>query len=312
MELRHLKYFVSVVDSKGYRGASRRLHIAPAAISKTLANLEDELGVKLFVRSGRGIQLTPVGEVFYAETVKTLEQSDRAVAAAQRAGRGESGSLSIGFCGAANYSYIPDLFRQYKDRFPNVALELLELTPLQQEEAFADGRIDVGFTRPPKEGFKSMLLFQEPLLAVLPASRNFKGDRVKIEDLAQERLIISHRKASPGVFDSIVHLCQERGFTPQIDNQPEMMQTTFALVAANQGVSIIPALCLYSLRIDGIQFFRLTPDHARTDMVLAWPEASKSRHLAAFVDLVEENKVDIELRTRFQESSLELREPVIQ
>src|ERR1700761_889536 len=89
VELRHLRYFVAVVECKGFREASRKLHIAQPAISTTLTNLEAEIGVKLFVRAGRSVQLTPEGEIFYSETVRTLKQSDHAVEAAQRAGRGE-------------------------------------------------------------------------------------------------------------------------------------------------------------------------------------------------------------------------------
>jgi DNA-binding transcriptional LysR family regulator len=148
MELRHLRYFVAAVEWKGLREASRQLHVAQSAISQTLTNLENELGTKLFARSGRTIQLTPPGEIFYAETVRTLAQSQHAIEAAQRAARGEVGQLSIGFSGAATYSFLPDLVRRYKAKFPGVKLALREVTPLQQERAFAQDSIDVGFTRP--------------------------------------------------------------------------------------------------------------------------------------------------------------------
>src|SRR5580693_8276177 len=99
MELRHLRYFTAVVQWKGYREASRRLHIAQPAISQTVVDLEQELGLKLFSRARRKVELTPEGELFYAEAVRTLEQAESAINTAKRAAKGEIGKLSIGFLG---------------------------------------------------------------------------------------------------------------------------------------------------------------------------------------------------------------------
>lgn len=147
MELRHLRYFVAVVQSKGYREASRRLHIAQPAISQTVTNLEEELGLSLFSRAKRAAQLTPEGEIFYAETLRTLSQAETAVNTAKRAAKGEIGRLSIGFLGSATYAFLPELVRKYKAQFAGVELTLQELTPLQQEVAFDRGEIEIGFTR---------------------------------------------------------------------------------------------------------------------------------------------------------------------
>lgn len=114
MESRHLRYFVAVVEQLGFREASRKLHVAQPSISLTISNLEQEIGVKLFERNGRSVQLTPQGEVFYKETLRTLEQTERATEAAQRAARGETGVLTLGFCSVAAYSFLLVLVKQYK------------------------------------------------------------------------------------------------------------------------------------------------------------------------------------------------------
>lgn len=301
MELRHLRYFVAVVEWKSLREASRQLHVAQSAISQTLANLEEEIGTKLFLRSSRSVQLTPQGEIFYTETVRTLAQSRHAVEAAQRVARGEIGHLSIGFSGAATYSFLPDLIRKYKALFPNVKLNLKELTPPQQQAAIAQGNIDVVFTRPFSKDlvdhFHSRVLIREPLLAAVPASRVVKGKSIRIEDLAEERFILFHREGFPGLFDSIIGLCNERGFSPNIDDEPDMMQTALSLVAAEQGVSIVPA-CARNLRFDGVQLLRVLPDHIRAELLIAWPKASRSTVLQSFLDLVEKNSKNIASKTR--------------
>lgn len=300
MELRHLRYFVAVVESKGIREASRRLHVAQSAISKTLFNLEDEIAIELFTRAGRSMQLTSQGEVFYRETIRTLAQSEFAIEAAQRVSRGEIGKLSIGFSGAATYSFLPGLIQTFKSKCPGVKLNLREFTPLQQMIAFADGSIDIGFTRPlPKElfnRFHSLPLLSEPLFAALPSSWGTKRREIRIEDLAEERFILYHREGFPALFDSIIKLCNENGFSPNIDNEPDMMQTALTLVAAEQGISIVPA-CALNLRLDGVRLRRVQPDHVRADLLVAWPKTTPSPALQLFLDLVEEKKNEIAKKT---------------
>src|ERR1700745_1193149 len=147
MELRHLRYFTAVVQWRSYREASRRIHIAQPAISQTVADLERALRAQLFSLPKRIAQLTPEGELFYTEAVRTLAQAEAAIDTAKRAAKGEIGRLSIGFLVSATYAFLPARIRDYKARYRGVKLTLQELTPLQQEVAFENGSIDVGFTR---------------------------------------------------------------------------------------------------------------------------------------------------------------------
>ena len=192
MELRHLRYFTAVVQWKGYREASRRLHVAQPAISQTVADLEEELGLKLFSRERRVARVTPEGEVFYAEAMRTLAQAELAISTAKRAAKGEIGRLSIGFLGSATYTFLPELVRTFKAQYPGVKLMLQELAPLEQEVAFDKGLIDIGFTRTltSEQGktFSSRCLYRDPMMAVLPRSRQVKTKRVRISDLAKRKL----------------------------------------------------------------------------------------------------------------------------
>ena len=170
MELRHLRYFTAVVQWRGYREASRRLHVAQPAISRTVADLEDELGLKLFSRAKRMAELTPEGEIFYTEALQTLARAECAVQTAKRAAKGEIGKLSIGFLGSATSTFLPELVRTFKAQHPGVRLTLQELTPVQQEAAFDKGLIDLGFTRSltPEQGkiFSSRVLYYDPIMEI--------------------------------------------------------------------------------------------------------------------------------------------------
>jgi DNA-binding transcriptional LysR family regulator len=290
MELRHFRYFTAVVQWKGYREASRRLHVAQPAISRTVADLEQELGLKLFSRTKRMAQLTPEGEVFYAEAVRTLAQAECAVQTAKRAAKGEIGKLSIGFLGSATYAFLPELVRTFKSRYPGVKLTLQELSPLQQETAFDKREIDIGFTRTltaeRSRTFSSRCLYSDPLMVVLPVSQQVKTKCIRVSDLAKESFVLFDREGYPRLFDTIIRMCNKAGFSPKVENQPSMMQTVLSLVEAEQGVSIVPA-CVRNLRSDGVRFYRLQPDEVRVELVATWKKETPSVALQAFLGLID-------------------------
>src|ERR1700751_5030025 len=147
MELRHLRYFVGVAQYLNYTEASRRLHVAQPAISQTILDLEDELEVKLLLRTKRAVQLTAAGTAFLREAREILRRADEAQHLAHRAARGEVGTLGIGFFGTASAPILPALVQAYRRKFPDVELHLFEMNPDQQLAAFDKGRIDLGFTR---------------------------------------------------------------------------------------------------------------------------------------------------------------------
>jgi DNA-binding transcriptional LysR family regulator len=280
MELRHLRYFTAVVQWRGYREASRRLHVAQPAISRTVSDLEEELGLKLFSRVKHLAQLTPEGEAFYPEAVKT----------AKRAARGEIGRLRIGFLGSATYLFLPELVRTFRAQHPGIALTLLEMTPLQQEIAFDRGEIDIGFTRAlTKEQtkmFSSRHLYSDPMMAVFPVSKAVKTKPIRVADLANESFILFHRVGAPPLFDTIISMCNKAGFSPMVKCEPDRMQTVLTIVEAEQGIAIVPA-CVRNLRSHGTRFYRLQPDQVRVELVAAWKKETLSVALRAFLDLID-------------------------
>jgi DNA-binding transcriptional LysR family regulator len=302
MELRHLRYFTAVVQWKGYREASRRLHIAQPAISQTVADLEQELGLKLFSRAGRNVELTPEGEVFYVEAVRTLEQAESAIRTAKRAAKGEIGKLSIGFIGSATYAFLPELVRSYKAQFPGVKLTLQELSPHEQEVALEQGSIDIGLTRPlppdKSKTFSSRCLYRDPLLAALPASRKVPANRVRIADLADEHFVLFHRAGAPVLYDTVMGVCNEAGFSPHVEYESDRSQTVLSLVEAEEGISIVPA-CLRNLASKGVRFYRLQPDDVRITLVAAWKKEAPSVALRAFIDLIDANVARIQKKAEF-------------
>jgi len=259
-------------------------------------DLEEELGLRLFSRAKRIAQLTPEGEVFYPEAVRTLAQAELAIETARRAARGEIGRLSIGFLGSATSAFLPELVRKFKTTYPGVKLTLREFVPVQQDAAFEKGEIDIGFTRTltaeQSKTFSSRVLYRDPLMAVLPRSRPVKSKRLRIADLATESFVLFHREGYPGLFDTTIAMCQKAGFYPRVENQPHMLQTMLSLVEAEQSVSIVPA-CARNLRSNGVRFHRLQPDDVRVELVAAWKKATPSVVLRAFLQLIDSNAAQI-------------------
>src|SRR6185369_6193527 len=294
MELRHLRYFTAVVECKGYREASRRLHIAQPSISQSVSDLEDELELKLFSRTHRNASLTPEGEIFYADAVRILQQAETAVLTAKRAAQGKVGRLSIGFIGSATLSFLPDLIRRYKLEYPNVKLALHDLYPVEMDQACDRGEIDIAITRPlsleRSKNRQSRVLLRDPLVAVLPRSRKLqlKNKKIRLADLANERFILFHRQGAPVVFDTIVGACRSQGFSPRVENEPNSMQTILSLVEAEEGVAIVPA-SISNLRSHGVQFVRLVPDNLYLDLIVAWPQGEPSAVLKTFLDFLSAN-----------------------
>jgi len=307
MELRHLRYFTAVVECKGYREASRRMHIAQPSISQAVADLEDELGLKLFSRTHRNARLTPEGEIFYADAVRILQLAETAILTAKRAAQGKVGRLSIGFIGSATLSFLPDLIRRYKLEYPNVKLALHDLYPVEMDKACDRGEIDIAITRPlsleRSKNRQSRVLLRDPLVAVLPRSRKLKSKKIRLADLANERFILFHRQGAPGVFDTIVGACRSQGFSPRVENEPNSMQTILSLVEAEEGVAIVPA-STSNLRSNGVKFVRLVPDTLYLDLIVAWPLGEPSVVLRTFLDFLSANADAIRAKAELALSSI--------
>jgi DNA-binding transcriptional LysR family regulator len=189
---------------------------------------------------------------------------------------------------------------KFKAKYPGVKLNLQELTPVQQDAAFEQGAIDIGFTRTvtseQRMAFSSRVLYRDPMMAVLPRSRRIQTKSVRIADLANESFVLFHREGSPSLFDTITGMCQKAGFCPRVENQPNMMQTVLSLVEAEQGVSIVPA-CVRNLRSDGVHFYRLQPDGVRVELVAAWKKANPSIALRSFLELIDASAEQIRRKT---------------
>jgi DNA-binding transcriptional LysR family regulator len=144
MELRHLRYFVAVAETLSFRKAAGHLSVSEPALSQQVADLEDELGLKLFTRNSRRVELTEIGRVFLHGAKRTLASAKEAVAQAQEAAAGERGRLSIGIIGQLVLAFLPDALARFRERFPLVEITVQKMDSRAQIEAISNGTIMLG------------------------------------------------------------------------------------------------------------------------------------------------------------------------
>jgi DNA-binding transcriptional LysR family regulator len=243
MELRHLRYFRAVANELHFGRAAEKLHISQPPLTKQIQDLEAELGFDLFNRTKRSVVLTPAGQAFLSEVNQILQQLDRAIDIGSKTSRGELGQISIGFVGSATYNILPVMLQQFHDRYPDVRIELHELTTDRQLIWLREGRIDIGLIRPPiiERDFNSKVIFQESVVVALPTNHHLADrDSIDLAVLATEPFILFPRELAPGLYDPIIAICQSAGFSPQVVQECIQMQTIVSLVSANMGVSILP------------------------------------------------------------------------
>jgi len=290
VELRHLRYFVAVAETLHFGRAAARLHIAQPPLSRQIRQLEAELGVRLFERTQRRVQLTSAGQVFLAEARRILAQVDRAVSAARQVARGETGALAVGFIGAASYSILPAVVQAFRARYPRVDVALHEMSTEQQLAALREGRIEVGFVRPPVDDahLAAETVLREPLLVALPRAHPLARRRaLPLAALAREPFVLFPRPLGPGLYDQIMALCREAGFRPSVTQEALQTQTIARLVRAGVGVSLVPA-SVRNLRERGVIYRPLQDATADVEMAVAWRREAASALVQHYLAVVRE------------------------
>jgi len=297
MELRHLRYFLAVARHLNFSEASRHLRVAQPAISQTILDLEEELGVRLLMRTRRSVQLTAAGNAFMLEAGEIVRRSEDAKTAAQRAARGEVGCLSIGFMPSAAIPILPGLIEAYRRSFPQVAIQLHGMTPEQQLKALDEKRIDLGFSRPmPRERAKEFnveLIYDDHLEIALPKKHRLAGKKeVELKDLATEGFIEFERQGAPGLFEQVMATCRRAGFSPNVIHQPDSMSNVMLFVESGLGVSLVPG-CVRNLNHPNATIRPIKPASPRIPLCAIWPITTHAPVLESFLVVLRATKTDI-------------------
>jgi DNA-binding transcriptional LysR family regulator len=291
MELRHVRYFLAVAEYLNFSKAAQQLHIAQPPLSRQIRQLEDDLGVALFVRNKRRVELTKAGHVFLSEARKLVMQAGHATEAARHAQKGESGIVRIGIASGLG-GMVGRAVAEHCRRFPAVNIECKDTFSGTQNELLRKAEIDVGFLRPPVDQINHdcELLLEEDFVVILPvAHRLAKRKWLKLKDVADEPLIMFDRNFSPGLYDKVLGLYSRQGLTPHFAvTHVEAHEEAGAIMVAAGKAIFIGAGAIVTRAVSGIALASvpLNEADAKIEVYMSWRRDEDSAAVFAFLDSV--------------------------
>jgi DNA-binding transcriptional LysR family regulator len=292
IELRQLRYFVTVAEELHFGRAAARLHMTQPPLSQTIQALEAGLGHRLFARTNRSVALTPAGTALLTEARRLLAQAQALPELVRLAASGASGRLVLAFVSTADYSVLPPFLREFREHTPQVHIELREATTDIQLEDLARNRIDVGLLiapLPEKSATELAYLrvLSEPLILAAPKGiKALAGNSaVSLKAVAGLPLIIFPRRIAPAFHDAILTTFRDAGLTPHIGQEAIQMQTIVGLVSAGMGIALVPQ-SVSNLKRPGVEYKTLRGKTPLVETGLAWRRDNASPVLHAFLDLL--------------------------
>jgi DNA-binding transcriptional LysR family regulator len=293
MELRHLRYVVTLAETLHFGRAAERLNLSQPPLSHQIRQLEEELRITLFHRTKRQVQLTEAGRMFVQEARVILAQAAHAANLASRVDQGEVGQLTIGVAGPADAPIFVQILRTFAQKHPKVQIVVRNMSSLDQTHAISEERLHVGFVALPIDdaGLATETVMRQPIMIALPTDHPLaKRQRVPLKELSGEPQIMFARSNGPRFFDAVLAACREAGFSMNIQHEVDNLYTACALVAAGLGVCLVPAGVQDSHRTSSIVFRPVTPALPHVDMhiALAYKQQSANELVPLFVDVVRE------------------------
>ncbi|WP_313602638.1 LysR family transcriptional regulator [Rhizobium sp.] len=286
-ELRHLRYFIAVVEERNFERAAARLGIAQPGLSQQIIALEAIVGLPLIDRTRRSVNLTPTGQVLYEDAVTIVAHADAALAQLQRAGRGETGKISIGYVASAAYSgVLTDRLTTFRLGLPDVELQLVEMEMRQQLEKIKEGVLDFGYIRPPATipaELATTIVLREPLVAVLPTKHGHATKTaVRLSDLHAESFITPRQPSDIGFHAHTLNACGEAGFKPKINANGRDFTTIASMVAVGIGIALVPK-SLDCLRLPGVRYLPLVDNDVLTELAVVYRKSEGNPAVKAFI-----------------------------
>jgi len=293
MDLRQLRYFLTVVEEAHFGRAAQRLNIVQPALSMQIKALEEEVGGVLFLRTTRKVEMTEAGKLFRAEAELAVAQAERAKSVVQRALRGETGKVRIGFAGNAVFTgkLLADM-RAFTAAYPQVEIELQELAPQWQSEAILAGKIDVGYCPAMGIEFDSQLstelIGDWPMIIAMAKEHPLASvELLTRQMIAKEPLIVySTGKANDG---QLAQLERALGSPPCIAHQVSSTLSVLMLAAAGQGIALVPST-FEQVPLPDLLYKPLDNFSLRANMILLYRTQESTGSVKAWLALTRENK----------------------
>ncbi len=287
MDLKTIEHFLKLTEKLNYRKTAEAIYIAQPALSRQIMQMEEELGVLLFNRHKRKVELTEAGVYFRDESKRILEDFERVCLRTAQVHRGEGGEIRIAHSSSSMQFLLPAILARIQQEIPSMQTVLIESTNVYEINALLNRTIDVGFGPNmivPKE-INARTLYAENFVILLPQNHWLNTENFhSLAQLANENFILPSRSESSGYVESIEALCQTYGFIPKVAYQSGNTNTVLRLVEAGVGVSIEPRSALSGQNMN-VKHIELSGINARSEMRMVWLRG-REKELSRFFDIV--------------------------
>lgn len=288
MELRQLTYFIAVAEERHFGRAAKRLHIAQPPLSQQIRQFEEQLGVKLFDRTTRRVDLTAAGALMLERGRSILNDVEALQADVYQVGQGATGVLHVGFSGASTYSVMPRIVRAAGTAYPGLTVDLHgEMLTPAMERGLLEHTLDAAILRPPVSSpeIDFRIINREPLVVALPAHSPLASDRpLSMVELTEQRFVTYPPESV--MYRMTADLCREAGFQHRVSQMAQETSTILSFVAAGGGVALMPA-SVRSVQLRGVRYRELE-DSPHAELAVAWRREDRSVLLSNFIQLVTE------------------------
>ena len=288
MELRHLRYFVAVLEEQSFTKAAEKLFIAQPPLSRQIQNLETELGTLLFERGSRPLKPTAVGYFFYQQAVKLLSSADQLKSITMREGIIKK-TMTIGFGGSLLYGLLPRVVYLFRQQQPYMKINLVQMNAMEQIDALKEGRIDASFgrVRISDSAIKRILLREEPLMVAVHSSHPLAAEEhgVKLEGIVEEHVLLYPNQPKPSFSTQMKGLFSEYGLEPKNLTVVEDIQLALGLVAAGEGLCIVPESAK-TVQFKHLNYIPILDDDAVSPVFLIIRNADNSDYIRSLLDSV--------------------------
>lgn len=288
MELRHLRYFLTLGKELHFAKAADKLFITQPALTKQIQQLEAVLGTKLLNRTKRSVSLTPAGKYFMDEAEYMLNHLDQVVDATRRKGRGEAGEIRIGFVGSAMQNLIPTLLEKMSVDHPSIHASLDELNNKDQLDAIAHDKLDIGFVRLESvhAGFEQRVVLEDSFSLVVSKKHVVQPENFKsLNQFQDESFILFSNDYSQEYYDNIMSIFTDHGFEPKVSHRSVQANSIFRLVERQLGVAIVPSSLQDGVALD-VAFIPLDHLSQRTNLMAVWNSKNRNESLSLFLELL--------------------------
>lgn len=292
MVLRQLRYFISVAENLNFTEAAKQLYVTQPTVSQQIIELENYLGVKLFVRDKRSVHLTPAGKLFLIEANTLINNVKEIVEKTRRASNGSIGTLKIGFLSYTIKNYLPTFIPKFRKKYPDIELQLKQFSAVTLREALLRGDIDIGFTFSFDFQQTSSVIWKVLFTDVISlALRNdhplLKDSSLHLPDLTNEPFVTLSQEVSPYWFDLVMRVCVARGIIPKVVNQTSLPETPFLLAESGLGIAISSHYANLAHPIAKLHYFDIEGDDTRFDAVVVWKKEASNPSIPMFLDELE-------------------------